>query len=193
MGAVRFREQLKNFGAEIDEWEAQRVIKIYREANRDIFNLWKAAQNMLVYLSRGDALPFGRNNLLQADVDNSAIILPSGMLLRYADLTGEQGEKGIEYSYQTRRGRTRIYGGKVIENVCQALARCIIGYQMLEVSRRYKVVLTVHDSIVCCVRDDEVTAARNYVETCMRMVPHWATDLPIDCESGVGKSYGTCE
>ena len=148
---------------------------------------------MLVYLSRGDALPFGRNNLLQADVDNSAIILPSGMLLRYADLTGEQGEKGIEYSYQTRRGRTRIYGGKVIENVCQALARCIIGYQMLEVSRRYKVVLTVHDSIVCCVRDDEVTAARNYVETCMRMVPHWATDLPIDCESGVGKSYGTCE
>jgi len=193
MGAVRFREQLKNFGAEIDEWEAQRVIKIYREANRDIFNLWKAAQNMLVYLSRGDALSFGRNNLLQVDVANSAIILPSGMLLKYADLTGDQGEKGIEYSYQTRRGRTRIYGGKVIENVCQALARCIIGYQMLEVSRRYKVVLTVHDSIVCCVRDDEVTAARNYVETCMRMVPHWATDLPIDCESGVGKSYGTCE
>ena len=193
MGAVRFREQLKNFGTEISESEAARVIKVYREANQDIYNLWKAAQNMLVYLSRGDALPFGRNNLLQVDVANSAIILPSGMLLKYADLVGEQGEKGVEYSYQTRRGRTRIYGGKVIENVCQALARCIIGYQMLEVSKRYKVVLTVHDSIVCCVRDDEVTTARDYVETCMRMVPHWAMDLPIDCESGVGKSYGACE
>lgn len=200
MGAVRFREQLKNFGTEIDEWEAQRVIKIYREANRDIFNLWRAAQNMLVYLSRGDALSFGRNNLLQVDVDNSALVLPSGLLLRYADLQNEKGYAGqanfgtgLELSYQTRRGRTRIYGGKVIENVCQALARCVIGYQMLEVAKRYKVVLTVHDSIVCCVRDEEVTAARNYVETCMRMVPHWAADLPIDCESGVGKSYGTCE
>lgn len=193
MGAVRFREQLKNFGTDIGESEAARVIKIYREANRDIYNLWKAAQNTIVYLSRGDALPLGRNNLLQVDVDKYALRLPSGLLLRYSDLLGEQGEMGIEYTYQTRRGRTRIYGGKVIENVCQALARCIIGYQMLEVSKKYKVVLTVHDSIVCCVRDEEVTTARDYVETCMRMIPQWAEGLPIDCESGVGKSYGECE
>jgi DNA polymerase len=192
MGAVRFREQLKNFGTDISESEAARVIKIYREANRDIYNLWKAAQNTIVYLSRGDALPLGRNNLLQVDVDRYALRLPSGLLLRYNDLLGEQGEMGIEYTYQTRRGRTRIYGGKVIENVCQALARCIIGYQMLEVSKKYKVVLTVHDSIVCCVRDEEVTTAQDYVETCMRMIPQWAEGLPIDCESGVGKSYGEC-
>jgi len=192
MGAVRFREQLKNFGTDISESEAARVIKIYREANRDIYNLWKAAQNTIVYLSRGDALPLGRNNLLQVDVDRYALRLPSGLLLRYNDLLGEQGEMGIEYTYQTRRGRTRIYGGKVIENVCQALARCIIGYQMLEVSKKYKVVLTVHDSIVCCVREEEVTTARDYVETCMRMIPQWAEGLPIDCESGVGKSYGEC-
>ena len=193
MGAVRFREQLKNFGTEISESEAARVIKIYREANRNIYNLWKAAQNTLVYLSRGDALPLGRNNLLQVNVDKCALELPSKMLLRYEDLSGEQGEMGVEYTYKTRRGRTRIYGGKVIENVCQALARCIIGYQMLEVAKRYKVVLTVHDSIVCCVRDEEATTAQKYVETCMRMIPQWAEDLPIDCESGVGKSYGDCE
>ena len=77
MGAVRFREQLKNFGTEISESEAARVIKIYREANRDIYNLWKAAQNTLVYLSRGDALPLGRNNLLQVNVDKCGLELPS--------------------------------------------------------------------------------------------------------------------
>lgn len=55
-----------------------------------------------------------------------------------------------------RRGRNRIYGGKVIENVCQAIARCIIGEQMLKIAKEYRVVLTVHDSIVCCVRDEEV-------------------------------------
>ena len=64
---------------------------------------------------------------------------------------------------------------------------------MLEVAKKYKVVLTVHDSIVCCVPDEEITDAQNYVETCMRMIPQWAADLPIDCESGVGKSYGDCE
>ena len=200
MGSIRFREQLKNFGTEIDEWEADRVIKIYRGANRDIYNLWQAAQNMLVYLCRGDALSFGRNNLLTVDTERSALFLPSGLLLRYADLQAENGYggqanfgTGLEVSYKTRRGRTRIYGGKVIENVCQALARCIIGYQMLKIAKKYNVVLTVHDSIVCCVADEEVAEAQNYIETCMREVPDWAEGLPIDCESGVGKSYGDCE
>ena len=64
---------------------------------------------------------------------------------------------------------------------------------MLEISKRYKVVLTVHDSVVCCVPDDEVEEARGYMESCMCMIPTWAIDLPIDCESGVGKSYGDCE
>ena len=193
MGAVRFREQLKNFGTDIAEGEARRVINIYREANGDIYNLWKAAQNTLVYLVSGDALSFGCNNLLTVNLDKTALELPSGLLLRYEDLKGVEGEMGTEYTYQTRRGRTRIYGGKVVENVCQALARCIIGYQMIEVARRYKVVLTVHDSIVCCVPDGEVVEAQSYVENCMRKVPDWAVGLPIDCESGVGKSYGDCE
>ena len=155
---------------------------------------------MLVYLSRGDALSFGRGNLLTVDVEHSALQLPSGLLLRYADLQNEKGYAGqanfgtgLEVSYKTRRGRTRIYGGKVIENVCQALARCIIGDQMLKISKKYQVVLTVHDSVVCCVADEEVEEAQNYIETCMREVPDWADGLPIDCESGVGKSYGDCE
>jgi len=74
--------------------------------------------------------------------------------------------------------------------VTQALARIIIGEQMLCISKRYRVVLTVHDSIVCCVPDDEAEACRAYVEECMRWTPAWAAGLPVDCESGIGKSYG---
>ena len=65
--------------------------------------------------------------------------------MRYDDLKFDQTEKGVEFHYKTRKGRTRIYGGKVIENVCQAIARCIIAEQMLKIGKRYKVVLTVHD------------------------------------------------
>jgi DNA polymerase len=113
--------------------------------------------------------------------------------MRYEDLHCEQGEKGLEYTYKTRRGRTRIYGGKMVENVCQAVARCIIAEQMVKIAKRYRVVMTVHDSIVCCVKDEEVSEAREYIEECMRWLPEWAEGLPLDCESGVAKTYGDCE
>jgi DNA polymerase len=122
----------------------------------------------------------------------TAIQLPSGLLMRYDDLKFTITDKGTEYHYKTRRGRTRIYGGKVIENVCQAIARCIIGEQMLKISKKYRVVLTVHDAITCLVRESDALEARVYIEECMRWVPDWATGLPVNCESGVGKSYGDC-
>lgn len=80
-----------------------------------------------------------------------------------------------------------------VENVCQGIARCIIGEQMLRIAKRYKVVLTVHDSIVCCVPDAEVVDAVAYVEESMRWTPDWAAGLPVDCEAGTAKSYGECE
>ena len=124
--------------------------------------------------------------------EERAIKLPSGLLMRYDDLRFDPTEKGVEFHYQTRKGRTRIYGGKVIENVCQAIARCIIAEQMLKISKRYKVVLTVHDAIAVCVRECDAEEAQKYVEECMRWVPEWATGLPVNCESGMGKSYGDC-
>jgi len=193
MGAVRFTEQLKSFGFDMGLDEARRVINIYRSTNDKINQLWKDAQDTITNLSREEAVPFGRNNLLTVNIDKTALELPSGLLMRYSDLEATQTDRGYEFDYKTRKGRIRIYGGKVVENVCQALARCIIGHQMIGVSRRYKVVLTVHDSIVCCVPDDEVAEARSYIEACMREVPDWADGLPVDCESGVGKSYGDCE
>ena len=53
----------------------------------------------------------------------------------------------------------------MIENVCQAVARCIIGEQMLKIAKRYRVVLTVHDSVVCCVPEEEVVEAQEYIES----------------------------
>ena len=53
--------------------------------------------------------------------------------------------------------------------------------------------LTVHDSLVCCVLDDEVTEAKHFIEECMRETPEWAEGLPLDCEAFTGKSYGDCE
>ena len=85
-----------------------------------------------------------------------------------------------------------MYGGLIVENFCQAVARCIVGEQMLKISSRYKVVLTVHDAIACIAPVDEAKEALRFVEECMSWRPTWAQGLPLACESGMGASYGDC-
>jgi hypothetical protein len=96
--------------------------------------------------------------------------------------------------YDTKKGRatipTRIYGGKAVENVCQALARIVIGEQMLMVARKLPVVMTVHDAVGALVKIDEADEGRTFVEQCMRIRPKWAQGLPLNCESKIGASYG---
>jgi len=192
MGAIRFAEQLLSFGTFMEAEEARRVVSIYRDANWNINTLWRDCQNMLVEMSRGTTISLGPNGIVRSVETQSGmgILLPSGLVMRYDDLGYEQGERGPEFSYKTRRGRTRIYGGKVTENVCQAIARCIIGEQMLAIAKKYKVALTVHDSVVCCVPKDELKEATAFIEGCMNTTPLWAEGLPITCESDSGESYG---
>lgn len=193
MGHMKFGAQLKTFGYEVSEVEAKDIISVYRETYPLIGDLWQEAQRCIVDMHNNKEFRFGRKRVLDVDVHANAIVLPSHLKMFYNDLSSTTKNGHTEYDYKTREGRTRIYGGKVVENVCQAIARCIIGEQMLKIAERYRVVLTVHDSIVCCVRDAELTEAQVYIESCMRKTPSWATGLPIDCESGVGKSYGECE
>jgi len=190
MGAVKFQLQLQGMGVYIELEEARRIIEIYRSTNGAISQLWRDANNTVQYMARGDSLQFGREGVLQVDAARNAIVLPSGLSMYYHGLAGERSKYGYEYSYRTRRGPSKIYGGKLVENVCQALARCIIGYQMILLAKRYKAVLTVHDSIITCVPDEELDEAQAYMEECMRQTPDWADGLPITCESGTGKSYG---
>lgn len=193
MGAIRFVDQLKTFGFEMGIDEARRVINVYRETYYRIVGLWNDAKFTIQNLVDGNLTELGREGVLEVCPELFAIKLPSGLLMRYDELSAEQGERGSEYTYKTRKGRTRLYGGKLIENVCQAIARCVIAEQMLKISKQYKVVLTVHDSVACCVLAEQEVEARAYMEECMRWLPVWAKGLPIDCESGTGQAYGDCE
>jgi len=193
MGAVKFQTQLAGMGVDMGLNEARRIIQIYRKKNGAISQLWTDANNMVHYMARGDTLQFGKEGVLVVDGVAKSITLPSGLPMFYTDVSAYDTENGTEYMYKTRKGLNKIYGGKVVENVCQAVARCIIGHQMILIAKRYKVVLTVHDSIVVAVPDADVAEARVYVEHCMSQKPDWAEGLPITCESGTGKSYGECE
>ena len=83
-------------------------------------------------------------------------------------------------------------GPFIVHNCCQAVARIIIGEQMLKVAKRYNVVLTVHDAIAVVAKEAEAKDAQKFVEECMNWRPKWALTLPLACESGMGRSYGDC-
>ena len=189
MGAVRFSNQLRNFGTDIELDEAQRIIDTYRSKYNKIKQLWKDGQKCLEAMIADP--PMTNKFGVQPDavfLGDNAFVLPNNVLLEYPKLKKEDDE----FTYRARRTDVRIYGGKVVENICQAVARCIIAYQMMDISKYYKVALTVHDSLVCVIKNEEVGEARRFIEECMREAPDWAEGLPLDCESGIGKSYGEC-
>ena len=168
MGAVKFGTQLKTFGHEVTLDEAKRIIRIYRDTNWRIDQLWREAHNAIKELAQGVSSCFGTSKMVSCCSEKSGIKLPSGLYIYYEDLSGYKNAKGVEYTYKVRRGRKKLYGGKLVENVCQGIARCIIGEQMIRIAKKYPVVLTVHDSIACCVPDAAIAEAQQYIEGCMR-------------------------
>lgn len=193
MGAAKFQAQLKTFGTEIEESEAKRIIEVYRTTYDKIPALWREAHNCLNAILSEQAVSFGKVDAVQFDARERGFKLPSGLWQRYEGLRKITDEGGKEqYEYDTRRGAVKIYGGKVVENLCQAVARCVIAEQMLRIGKRYRVVLTVHDAVACIAPEEEADEAKQYVEECMRWRPDWAQTLPLNCESGVGRSYGEC-
>lgn len=188
MGATKFGIQLKTFGVEIDDAESTRIIQVYRDTYPYIPKLWKEANSSLDALRTKKTAQVGCQPQALTLTENG-FLLPSGLYLNYPDLQKDEDE---QYSYASRRGRIKIYGGKVIENVCQALARCIIGEQMLRITRQYRVALTVHDAVMAVVPEGQEKEALLYINECMRWRPSWATTLPLACELGMGKSYGDC-
>jgi DNA polymerase I-like protein with 3'-5' exonuclease and polymerase domains len=196
MGPVKFKNQLKVFGVDLPQEECQRIIRVYRETYPRIPQLWRQAGDALVAIANEQTAILGREGVLAVE-GSKGIRLPNNLFIKYPNLRrwiNDQGKE--ELVYDTKKGKAvipnRIYGGKVIENVCQALARIVIGEQMLRVAKKYKVAMTVHDAIGCIVPEHEAQTGREYVEMCMRLRPTWALDLPLNCESGVGRTYGDC-
>jgi len=197
MGAAKFKIQLAAMGVELSEEECEHIVYTYRNTYKDIPKLWRAADKILLAIINNEYTEFGRGDMLKVE-GQKGILLPNGLYLKYPSLKETSVMRGrIQYAYSTKRGRstntTHIYGGKIIENVCQALAKIVIGKQLLDISRKYKVAMTVHDAGTSVVPIDEIHTAREYIEMCMRIRPNWGLDLPLDCESGVGDSYGECE
>lgn len=194
-GAKKLQLTLKLMaGVEIDEEESKRLVKVYREVNEKVIELWRECENALHDIASWPHLkkPYylGQHQCLL--VTQEGIKLPNGLYIRYPKIRLDTTETRPRFLYKSRRGEVGIWGGSVVENVVQALARIIVGEQMLEINKKYRPVLTVHDAAVCVVPEDEVESAQEYVMKVMSTPPDWAKVLPVACEASYGDSYGDC-
>ena len=178
---------------QIDEDEAKRIVGVYRDKNHKVVDLWGEADQMLETMMSekiNKPLSFGLHGCVTYDSDG--IILPNGLRIRYPNLRREWEDGKSRIVYDSRKGPVSIWGGGVVENVVQALARIVVGEQMLQINEHYPVVLTVHDAAVVVVPADEQEQAGNLITGLMSQAPAWAVGLPVACECKFGGSYGDC-
>jgi DNA polymerase len=163
---------------------AKFIIENYRSAARPVEALWELF-GALIERSLSGGKSYTHKCVT---FEKRRIVLPNGMSLQYNELQGNPDEKGrVQWTYGNDK---KLYGGKVVENVVQAVARCVMTDGMLRIQPRYPCVLTVHDEVVVLVPDAEVEQAEPWVLEQMTAQPKYMPDIPLAAETGVGKRYG---
>jgi DNA polymerase I-like protein with 3'-5' exonuclease and polymerase domains len=199
MGPDKFQGTLKigqgGISVAMETDEAKQTVTTYRTKYAMIAQIWKDAQKALEKMAQGFETTFGVGIELQCSPEG--IHLPNGTMVRYPNLR----KSGDGYEYDGRYGAVKIYGGKVVENVVQALARIVVFDQMAKIDMemrkndnpaadcRYKVALTVHDEVVAVVPKAAAQWALEFMTSTMSVPPKWCADLPVSCEGDIGENY----
>ncbi len=166
------------------ESEAKKVVNAYRSVYPKIPALWRKLEDFLKQTMHKDN--YG-NVYGPLTVASRAIELPNGMALRYQNL--RFGSEGLIYDGRGAKPEY-TYGGRITENVVQALSRIVVTDSMLRLDKKAgDVALTVHDEIIITSTNNDADATMQNIIDDMCLPPHWAKDIPLDAEGGFDKSY----
>ena len=181
-------------GADLPDEDCQNLVKVYRRINDKVIKLWADCDRALADMANWDETmePYYLGNHDCLLVTKEGIKLPNELYIHYPELKKEKIDGKDKFMYKSRKGYISLWGGSVVENVVQALARIVVGEQMIKINEHYKPVLTVHDAIVCVVKKDDIDNAMKIITGIMSTPPSWGLDLPIACEAKFGQSYGDC-
>tara|TARA_R110000868_G_scaffold274341_1_gene533620 strand:+ start:6253 stop:8079 length:1827 start_codon:yes stop_codon:yes gene_type:complete len=192
VGAAKMHLILKQGGVEKDLQEVKNIVYAYRKTNPELVAAWQDAGTMLESVRAGQHYRMGNGGVISS-VPHEGMMKPNGMMLGLPNLRKLKTDTGESWVYDKLMGRTiipeYIHPSKTFQRCIQALARDIIADQLIQVAKRYPVVMTVHDELVMLCKDEEVVDCKAYVEKCMTTAPHWCSDLPLGCEVGVGDNY----
>ena len=163
---------------------AKKIIDIYRSTSHPVVSFWDMCGRLLEKsLVGGEEVVYKCVTFRKGE-----IVLPSGMSVKYPNLRkdkennwvyGNEGEKPV-----------KLYAGKITNNIVQGTARVVMTDGMLRVAKKYPVVGTVHDELLCVVPDAEVEDATNWVWEQMVKEPSYLPGIPLNSEVGAHRRYG---
>lgn len=185
---------------EITDYEAKTVVTTYRNRMRKISAKWYWLHNIAipilagrdtfvpelnVTVKAGELLVFGPIKISKGKIEG-----PNGLCLYYDNLHEEDGEWWFTYGGIKKK----LYGGKLLENIIQFLARIVVmscAVRLKKPLEKYssRLTHTSHDEIVYIVPKQHINTVSEMVLGEMNTPPTWAPTLPLACEVGIGTNY----
>jgi DNA polymerase len=168
---------------------AKKIIDIYRSTAHPVVSFWDMCSKLM------EKSLYGGDEVVYKCVTfkKETIVLPSGMTLKYPHLRQERDKetKQLNWVYGEEGVKpTKLYAGKITNNIVQGTARVVMTDGMLRVDKKYPVVGTVHDELLCVVPDAEVKEATDWVLEQMIAQPKYMPGIPLNSEVGAHRRYG---
>lgn len=195
MGYGKLVNYLQGKGIFKDEEFCRRAIGLYRDRFTYVKGLWKYLQIKVkdacynpytIKLFERPEVILGFEPLF----GDRAIKLPGGLYVKYPGLCYKRTEDGDSLVYNRALGEAKLFGGKILENIVQALARQIMMEKTVMINRKYPVTMSTHDEAVPLVPENEIETAVPELEATMTSTIPWWPTLPLGAEVKYARRYG---
>lgn len=199
MGKDKFLATCDSYGIQIEPEMAERAVTAYREKYHTVQKLWWDQEAAAVKAAKtgqpincGKVTWFMHEKTLYCKLPSKRCLAYNFPSVKIVETPWGTEKEQLSYfsvnSVSKKWEQEPTYGGKIVENITQAVARDLMASAMLRVEAAgYPVVLTVHDELVA-----EVPVGFGTVkefETLMAENPEWAKGCPIKAEGWRGKRY----
>ena len=168
---------------------AKKIIDIYRSTAHPVVTFWDMCGNLL------ESALYGGKEFVYKCITfrKEEIVLPNGMTVRYANLRREKdkdtGQTNWVYGEEGLKP-TKLYAGKITNNIVQGTARIVMTDGMRRVAKRYPIAGTVHDELIAVVPAQEAKQGLDWVLEQMTLEPKYMPSIPLDADGGHHVRYG---
>ena len=190
MSDARLRATLRKDGVKFEIADCMKFVQTYRSKYWKIPSLWRTFDNYVGVMAGA-----GKANVGPVVMMHNTIVLPNSMALVYNNLRTMQSEKYSGWVYNFSGEVRTLWGGKITENVVQALARNLVMEYMLRIKHTIGIIpaLQQHDELDYVIPEKYAEKVKAVVTKLMQVPPSWAPDLPVKVEINYGATLGDCK
>ncbi|SHJ66498.1 DNA polymerase [Bacteroides stercorirosoris] len=181
----------------LDEAELPAIVRAWRSANPNIVKLWREVENAAKHVIKNKTSYVLRKRYCSLkflyDRGYLFIELPSGRRLAYYGASLDKGKLSYWGVDQTKKiwVKTDTYGGSLVENITQAIARDCLCDAMYRIyyDEGLPILMHIHDEVVSEAPDNEAPDALKAMYDIMAVGPSWAGGLPLKGDGYISKYY----